>query len=109
MSKTTIVNNRRREIGYQKKNLKMVALESTPSATSETAFILSDTGNTFPTETKSKSYGVNNNRLSKWAGLIVTFFGRILSWLNGFGGSAIDVQRMESRRNEQLGFRKWNL
>ena len=108
MSKTTIVNNRRREIGYQKKNLKMVALKSTPLATNETAFILSDTGKTFQTATKSRPYGVNN-RFAGCISLLVTFYGRILSWLNGFGGSEIDVHRMESRRNEQLGLRKWNL
>jgi hypothetical protein len=109
MSKTTIVNNRRREIGYQKKNLKMVSMESTPLATNERDFSLADTEKTFQTETKSKSYGVNNNGLSKWVRLIVTFFGRILSWLNGFGGSAIDVHQLENRHSQQPGFRKWNL
>jgi hypothetical protein len=108
MSKTTIVNNRRREISHQKKNLKMVALESTPLATNERDFILSDTEKTFQAETKSKSYGAINV-LSKWASLLATFFGRILSWLNGFGGHEIDVHRMESRRNEQPVLRKWNL
>jgi hypothetical protein len=108
MSNTTIVDNGRRRIGQQKKNLEMVALESTPSATNEMDFILSDTEKTFQTETKSKSYGVSN-RLSKYVSLLVTFFRRILSWLNGFGGGKIDVHRMESGRSEQLGLRKWNL
>ena len=108
MSNTTIVNNGRRKIGQQEKNLEMVALESTPSATNETALILSDTEKTFQTETKSKSYGVNNG-FSKSISLLVTFFGRIPSWLNDFGGSEIDVHRMESRHNEQPGLRKWNL
>jgi len=108
MSNTTIVNNGRPKIGQQKKNLEMVGSESTRSVTNETDFILSDTEKTFQTETKSKSYGVNNG-FSKCVSLLVTFFSRILSWLNGSGGSEIDVHRMESRRNEQLGLRKWNL
>lgn len=108
MSNTTIVNNGKGKIGQQEKNLGMVALESTPSATNEKDFILSNTEKTFQTETKSKSYSVNNG-FSKCISLLVIFFGRILSWLNGFGGSEIDVHRMESRRNEQLGLRKWNL
>ena len=108
MSNTTIVNNGRRKIGQQEKNLEMAALESTPSATNETALILSDTEKTFQTETKSKFYVVNNG-FARCSSLIVTFSNRILSWLNGFGGSEIDVRRMESRHNEQLGPRKWNL
>ena len=108
MSNTTTVNNGRRTIGQQRRNLETVALESTPLATNETDFILSATEKTFQTETKSKSYGVSN-RYSKYVSLLVTFFSRILSWLNGFGGSRIDVHRMESRSNEQLGLRKWNL
>ena len=108
MSNTTIVNNGRGKIGQQEKNLEMVASGSTPSAIDETDFILSDTEKTIQAETKSKSYGVNNG-FSKCISLLVTFFGRILSRLNGFGGSEIDVHRMESRRNEQLGLRKWNL
>ena len=108
MSNTTIVKNGKRKIGQQEKNLEMVALESTPSATNETDFVLPDIEKTFQTETKSKSYGVNDG-FSKFISLLVIFFGRILSWLNGFGGSEIDEHRMESRRNEQLGLRKWNL
>ena len=108
MSNTTIVKNGRAKIGQQERNLEMVASESTPSATNETDFILSDTEKTFQTQTKSKPYGVNNG-FSECISLLVTFFGRILSWLNGSGGSEIDVHRMESRRNEQLGLRKWNL
>ena len=108
MNNTTIVHDGRRKIGRQEKNLEMVASESTPSATSETAFVLSDTGKTFQTETKAKSYGANNG-FAKCISLLVTFSGRIASWLNGFGSSEIDVHRMESRHNEQLGLRKWNL
>jgi len=108
MSNTTIVNNGRRKIGQQKKNLEMVGSESTPSATNEKDFILSDTEKAFQTETKSKSYGVNNG-FFKYISLPVTFFSRIFSWLNGFGGSEIDAHQMESRRNEQVGLRKWNL
>jgi hypothetical protein len=108
MSNTTIVNNGRPKIGQQKRNLEMVASGSTPLASNETDFILSDTEKTFQTETKSKSYGVSNG-FSKYISLLVTFFGRVLSWLHGSGGSEIDVHRMESRRNEQLGLRKWNL
>jgi hypothetical protein len=108
MSNTTIVKNGRAKIGQQEKNLEMVASESTPSATNEMDFILSDTERTSQTQTKSKSYGVNNG-FSKCISLLVTFFGRILSWLSNFGGSKIDVYRMESRRFEQLGLRKWDL
>jgi len=108
MSKTTIVKNGSAKIGQQEKNLEMAASESTLSATNETDFILSDTGKTFQTETRLKSYGASNG-FSKCISLLVTFFGRILGWLNGFGGSEIDVHRIESRRNEQLGLRKWNL
>jgi len=108
MSNTTIVKNGRAKIGQQEKNLEMVASESTPSATNETDFILSDTEKTFQTQTKSKSYGVNNG-FSECISLLVTFFGRILSWLSNFGGGKIDVYRMESRRFEQLGLRKWDL
>lgn len=108
MSNTTIVNDGREKIGQQEKNLEMVASESMPSATDETDFILSDTEKTIQTETKSKSYVVNNG-FSKCINLLVAFFGRILSWLNGSGSSEIDVHRMESRSNEQLGLRKWNL
>jgi hypothetical protein len=105
MSNTTIVNNRRRKIGQQKNNLEMVASES---ATSETDFILSDTEKKSQTETELKSYGVISG-FSKRVSLLATFFGRIPSWLNGFGGSEIDAHRMESRHNEQPGLRKWNL
>jgi DNA gyrase/topoisomerase IV subunit A len=108
MSNTTTVSNGRRKIGQQEKSLEMVALESTPLATNETDSILSATEKTFQTETESKSYSVNN-RFSKYVSLLVTFFRRILSWLNGFGGGKIDVHRMESGRSEQLGLRKWNL
>ncbi len=108
MSNTTIVNNGRSKIGQQEKTLEMVARESTPSATNETDFILSDTEKTFQTETRSKSYGVNK-AFSRSVSLLVSFFGRIVSFLNGFGGSTIDVHRMESGRSEQLGVRKWNL
>ena len=108
MSNTTIVNNGRRKIGQQKRNLEMVASGSTPLASNETDFILPDIEKTFQAETRTKSYGVNNG-FCKSISLLVTFFGRILSWLNDFGGSKIDVHRMESRHNEQLGLRKWNL
>jgi hypothetical protein len=108
MNNTAIVHNGRRKIGGQEKNLEMVALESTHSATNETAFILSDTEKTFQTETKSESYAVNNG-FARCISLLVTFSSRVLSWLNGFGGSEIDVHRMESRRDEQPGLRKWNL
>jgi len=108
MSNTTIVNNRRARIDQRERNLEMVAPESTPSATSEMDFILSDTEKTFQTETGSESYGVSN-AFSRSVSLLVSFFGRIVSFLNGFGGSKIDVHRMESGRSEQLGLRKWNL
>jgi len=108
MRNTAIVDSGSVKVGQQEKNLKMVASESAPAATNETDFILSNTEKTFQTATKSKSYGVNNG-FSKCISLLVVFFGRILSWLNGFGGTEIDVHRMESRRKEQLGLRKWNL
>jgi DNA gyrase/topoisomerase IV subunit A len=108
MSNTTTVSNGRRKIGQQEKSLEMVALESTPLATNETDSILSATEKTFQTETESKSYSVNN-RFSKYVSLLVTFFSRVLSWLNGFAGSEIDVYRMGSRQFEQLGLRKWDL
>jgi hypothetical protein len=108
MNNTAIVHNRRRKIGGQEKNLEMVALESTHSATNETAFILSDTEKTFQTETRSKSYGVDK-AFSRYVSSLVSFFGRIVSTLNGFGGSKVDVHRMESRHKEQLGPRRWNL
>ena len=108
MSNRTIVDNGRATIGQQERNLEMVASESTLPASNEADFILSDTEKTFQIETRSKSYGVNNG-FSKCISLLVIFSRRILSYLNGFGGSEIDVHRMESRRNEQLGLRKWNL
>jgi prephenate dehydratase len=108
MSNTTIVKNGSAKIGQQEKDLEMVASEATLSATNETYFILSDTERPFQTETESKSYDASNG-FSKCISLLVTFGGRILSFLNGFGGSEIDVHRIESRRNEQLGLRKWNL
>ena len=108
MSNTTIVKNGKGKIGQRERNLEMVASESTLSASNEADFILSDTEKTLQTETRSKSYGINNG-FSKCISLLVTFSRRILSCLNGFGGSEIDVHRMESRRNEQLGLRKWNL
>ena len=108
MKNSTVINKIRRETGQQEKNLEMVVSESTTSAIDETDFILSDTEKTIQAETKSKSYGVNNG-FSKCISLLVTFFGRILSWLNGFGSSEIDVHRMETRSNEQMGLRKWNL
>jgi len=108
MSNTTIIKNGRTKIDQQEKTLEIIASESTPSVTNEMDFILSDTEKTFQTETGSKSYGVNNG-LSEFISLLVTFSGRIFSWLNGFGASEIDVHRVESRRSEQLGLRKWNL
>lgn len=108
MSNTTIVKNGKGKTAQQEKNLEMVALESRPSATNETDFILPDTEKTFQTETEAKSYGVSNG-FSKCISLLVVFSGRVLSWLNGFGGTEIDVHRMENRRKEQLGLRKWNL
>ena len=108
MRNTAIVNSGSVKVGQQEKNLKMVASESTPAATNETDLILSDTERPFHIETRSKSYGINNG-FSKCISLLVTFSGRILSFLNGFGGSEIDVHRIESRRKEQLGLRKWNL
>ena len=108
MKNTTMVNNRRGKIDQQENNLEIVVSESTPSATDEMDFILSDSEKTVKAETKSKSYGVNNG-FSKCISLLVAFFGRILSWLNGSGSSEIDVHRMESRSNQQLGLRKWNL
>ena len=108
MSNTTTVNSGRQKIGHQKDNIKRTLLESSHSSTSETDFILSNTEKTFQTETKSKSYGAINV-LSKWASLLATFFGRIISWLNGLGGNEIDVHRMENRHNERPVIRKWNL
>ena len=108
MSNTTIVNNRRARIDQRERNLEMVAPESTPSATSEMDFVLSDTERTFQIETRSKSYGANK-AFSRSVGSLVSFFGRIVSFFNGFGGSNIDVHRMENGRSEQLGLRKWNL
>ena len=48
-------------------------------------------------------------KISKRVGLIVTLFKHIFKWLNGLGSNEIDVQRMESRNDQQLGIRKWNL
>jgi hypothetical protein len=86
----------------------MVAPESAPAATNETDFILPDSERTFQIETRSKSYGINK-AFSGYVSSLVSFFGRIVSFLDGFDGSKVDVHRMESRRKEQLGLRKWNL
>jgi hypothetical protein len=108
MGNTTIVNNRRARIDQRERSLKMVAPESAPAATNQTDFILTDTERTFQIGTGSKSYGVDK-AFSRYVGSLVSFFGRIVSFLNGFGGSKVDVHRMESRRKEQLGLRRWNL
>ena len=108
MGNTAIVNSRRARIGQRERSLEMVAPESTRSATSEMDFVLSDSERTFQIETRSKSYGANK-AFSRSVSSLVSFFGRIGRFLNGFGASKIDVNRMESGRSEQLGLRKWNL
>jgi len=108
MSNTTIVNNGKARIGQRERNLAMVAPESTPSPISGMDFILSDTEKTVQIETRSESYGVNK-AFSRCVSLLLSFFSGMVSFLNGFGGSRIDVHRMENGRSEQLGLRKWNL
>ena len=49
------------------------------------------------------------NKIAKRVGFIVALFKQIFNWLNGIGSNEIDVQRMESRNDQQLGIRKWNL
>ena len=72
-------------------------LDSIPSATMQA----------IPEGIESKSRNLKY-QLYKFAVLVATFIGKILSWLNGFGNGEIDVRRMETGRNENLGIRTLN-
>jgi len=93
---------------YQENNLETATSESTISVLDGSASILSDVESTAQIQNTQIST-IGSHRLFRSLGLLIGIFGRVLNRLNGIGSSEIDVHRMESRRNEELGLRKWNL
>ena len=93
---------------YQENNLETATSESTISVLDGSASILSDVESTAQIQNTQIST-IGSHRLFRSLGLLIGILGRVLNRLNGIGSSEIDVHRMESRRNEELGLRKWNL
>ena len=93
---------------YHENNLQTATSESTISVFDGPAFILSDVESTAQIENTQIS-PIASHRLFRPLGLLIGIFGRVLNWLNGTGSSQIDIHRIETRNDQHLGLRKWNL
>lgn len=95
-------------VGHQNDYIGTVVSESTTSVIDGTTLNLSDVELTDIAEVTPASPGIRY-LISKRFVVLVNFFCRVLSWLNGSGSSEIDVHRMETHNDQHLGLRKWNL
>jgi len=108
MENTITVNSERIKTDRKEIKLELVINESTTPIADNLIYQLPEIKPACSTETIAVSRDFKY-KIAKRVGLIVALLKQIFNWLNGFGSNEIDVQRMESRNDQQLGIRKWNL